>query len=61
MPGIGQVWLTKEELDALIVAGGSTHTKVSDRLWKNIEPKLKAARGALACPVRSQTEVSDDA
>lgn len=51
MPGVGQVWLTQEELDALLRAAPYTRTRVSDRLWANLEPKLREARDALGCPV----------
>lgn len=53
MPGVAQVWLTQEELDALLRAAGSTNTRVNDRLWTNIAPKLKEARDSLGCPVRA--------
>jgi hypothetical protein len=51
MPGIASVWLTQEELDALLLAASSKTTRVNDRLWKNIEPKLTSARNQLGCPV----------
>lgn len=51
MPGIASVWLTQEELDALLLAASSKTTRVSDRIWANVEPKLKSARDQLGCPV----------
>lgn len=51
MPGVAQLWLTQEELDALLRAAGSTSTKVTPRLWGNLAPKLKDARDSLGCPV----------
>lgn len=51
MPGVAQVWLTREELDALLLAAPTRGTRVSDGLWENIEPKLTASLYALGCPV----------
>lgn len=58
MPGVGQVWLTKKELDALIVSASSKTTKVNDRIWEHLEPKLMAARDALGCPVTFDRKAS---
>lgn len=51
MPGIAQLWLTQEELDALLRAGGKTGVAVAPWLWENIAPKLKYARDSLGCPI----------
>jgi hypothetical protein len=51
MPGIAQLWLTQEELDALLRAGGTLGTAVAPTLWKSIAPKIRNARNGLGCPV----------
>lgn len=59
MPGVGQVWLTQEELDALLRAASDTHTRVSEQLWTNLGPKLKDARDALGCPLPVPARTTD--
>jgi Zn-finger nucleic acid-binding protein len=51
MPGIGQVWLTRGELEALIQASINKSTVLSPRYQASLVPKLIEARDALGCPV----------
>lgn len=61
MPGVAQLWLTQEELDALLRAAGSTNTRVNDRIWANLAPKLKEARDGLGCPVNAGSRLAGEA
>ena len=51
MPGVAQVWLTQEELSALILAATRKGTVLSPRMEEAIVPKLNTARSYLGCPV----------
>ena len=55
MPGVAQVWLTQEELTALILAATKKGTVLSPRMEEAIVPKLNSARSYLGCPVRFTT------
>jgi len=51
MPGVAQVWLTAEELHAIVKASMNTGTKLSPRMESALLPKLEEARNLLGCPV----------
>lgn len=59
MPGLAQVWLTHKEIGALLQAAPDTHTRVSEDIWRDLEPKLTAALGPIACPVPDRTPHPD--
>lgn len=60
MPGVAQVWLTQEELSALILAATKKGTQLSPRMAESIVPKLDTARSYLGCPVPSRQREEKD-
>lgn len=51
MPGVAQVWLTANELHALVKVSTEKGTILSPRMRDAILPKLEEARNAVGCPV----------
>ena len=50
------MWLTQEELSALILAATKKGTALSPRMEEALVPKLNTARSYLGCPVPRQKE-----
>ena len=57
MPGVGQLWLTHREIEALLLACRSANTVVTGRVWEDIEAKLLDAQQGLSCPLRSKPKL----
>jgi hypothetical protein len=51
MPGVAQVWLTADELHALVKVSTTKGATLSPRMEAAIMPKLEEARNAVGCPV----------
>lgn len=51
MPGVAQVWLTADELHALVKVSTEKGSILSPRMRDKILPKLEEARNAVGCPV----------
>ena len=58
MPGIAQVILSQDEIEALIQASINKGTTLSPRIQRNVIPKLIEARDALGCPVPNRQKES---
>lgn len=59
MPGVAQVWLTANELHALVKVSTEKGTILSLRYRDSILPKLEAARNELGCPVPFRLPTDD--
>lgn len=51
MSGVAQVWLTANELHALVKVSTEKGSVLSQRYRDSILPKLEEARNAVGCPV----------
>lgn len=51
MPGVAQVWLTANELHALVQVSTHKDRTLSPRMAQSLLPKLEEARLAVGCPV----------
>lgn len=64
MPGVAQVWLTDDELAALLTAAQlSTWTRRNDGFiasLKSARDKLQAAESAVACPAKEDNMIKTD-
>lgn len=51
MAGVAQVWLSADELHALVKVSTEKGATLSRRMAGKILPKLESARNAVGCPV----------